>query len=104
MYGGSVFYFGHSFPGQIEALVNELRKPDATDETHLMVSIGYGAAFGPQAMCLNQVYCTKGIDKSPVLDPFTSIQPQLDNLNSMRMHTLAEAVKEQAGDSPNILR
>lgn len=51
LYGGSLYYFGDSFPGQ---LVAELQKPDASEETHLMVSIGYAAMFGPQMMCMNR--------------------------------------------------
>ncbi|KAI0146089.1 hypothetical protein GGR57DRAFT_494344 [Xylariaceae sp. FL1272] len=99
VYGGSLYYPGDKFPSQLEALVNELQKPDATSETHLMVSIGFSALMGSQMMCLNQVYDTRGIDKSPVLRPFTNIQPQL--MNTLRMHTLAEAAREQAGDRPS---
>ncbi|KAI0200125.1 FAD-binding domain-containing protein [Astrocystis sublimbata] len=100
VYGGTIYYFGDSFPKQLDALVHELQKPDASEETHLMLSIGYSGIFGPQLMCMNQVYCTQGIDKSPVLKPFTDIQPQVDQMNSLRMHTLAEAAREQAGDRP----
>ncbi|KAI6084062.1 hypothetical protein F4821DRAFT_271334 [Hypoxylon rubiginosum] len=101
VYGGSIYYFGDSFPGQLEALVTELQKPDASKDTHLMVSIGYAAMFGSQMMCLNQVYCTQGIEKSPVLQPFTDIQPQIEQMNSLRMHSLADAAREQAGDRPS---
>ncbi|KAH9988007.1 hypothetical protein F4779DRAFT_624119 [Xylariaceae sp. FL0662B] len=83
LYGGSVYCFGQSFPGQLEALVGELQKPDASEKTHLMISIGFAAIFGPQNMCQNQVYCTQGIDMSPVLQPFTAIQPQIDQMNSL---------------------
>ncbi|KAI0502855.1 hypothetical protein F5B22DRAFT_653566 [Xylaria bambusicola] len=101
VYGGSIYYFGDSFPKQLEALVHELQKPDASKDTHLMLSIGYSGMFGPQLVCLNQVYCTQGIDKSPVLKPFMDIQPQIDQMNSLRMHTLAEAAREQSGDRPS---
>ncbi|KAI0481794.1 hypothetical protein F4859DRAFT_476025 [Xylaria cf. heliscus] len=101
IYGGSIYYFGNSFPGQLEALVKELQKPDASKETHLMLSIGYSGMLGSQLMCLNQVYDTKGTDKSPVLRPFTDIQPQIDQMNSLRIHTLSEAAREQAGDRPS---
>lgn len=100
VYGGTLYYFADSFPKQLEALVHELQKPEASNETHFMVSIGYSGMFGSQLMCLNQVYCTQGIDKSPVLTPFTDIQPQLDQMNTLRIHTLAEAAREQAGDRP----
>ncbi|KAK9418618.1 putative fad binding domain-containing protein [Seiridium unicorne] len=54
------------FSGQLEALANELTKPDASKETHLM--------------------------------PFFDIQPQVVQLNTLRTHSLAEAVREKAGD------
>lgn len=54
VWGGSLYYFGDGFPGQLEALADELNKPDASKETHLMVSMGYAAMFGPNIMCLNR--------------------------------------------------
>ncbi|KAK8070565.1 fad binding domain protein [Apiospora hydei] len=104
MYGGSVYYFAPSFPKQIECLVNELQKPDPSKGTHLMISTGYAAMFGPQMMCQNQVYHNHPEENPAVLQPFTSVSPQLDQLNSMRVLSLTEAAKEQAGDSPVIQR
>lgn len=54
VWGGSLYYFGDSFPGQLEALTNELNKPDASKETHLMISMGFAAIFGPNIMCMNR--------------------------------------------------
>ncbi|KAK2868015.1 hypothetical protein FQN49_003243 [Arthroderma sp. PD_2] len=102
-WGGSVFYFEPTFPSQIEALVKELHKRDASDETHLMISIGYTAQFG-QTMCMNQVYYTQAVEKPAVLEPFTEIQPQLDALNSMRVMGLKDSAKEQAADTPGFQR
>ncbi|PQE05921.1 oxidoreductase FAD-binding protein [Rutstroemia sp. NJR-2017a BVV2] len=97
-WGGSVFYFPASFPSQIEALVDEIKKPNASEETQLMVSIGYAAAFGMIA-CQNQVYYTKEATTTPpVLEPFTAIQPQIDALNSLRVLNLTSAASEQAAD------
>jgi hypothetical protein len=98
-WGGSVYYFAPSFPSQIDALVNEIQKPNATKETHLMISIGFAAQFGPQAMCQNQLYYTQEVEKPAVLEPFVSISPQIDALNSMRMLGLKEAASEQASDA-----
>ena len=98
MYGGSLYYFKPSFPGQVEALVSELQKPDASEDTHLMVSIGWTAAFGADPVGINQVYYTKAVEAPPVLEPFTSIEPQIPGLNTVRMHTLLEVAKEQAGE------
>jgi hypothetical protein len=97
LWGGSVYYFAHSFPSQIEALVNEIQKPDASEETHLMISIGYAAQFG-QTVCQNQVYYTQAVEKPAVLEPFTAIQPQIEQMNSIRMMSLKEASSEQAND------
>ncbi|KAI0008000.1 hypothetical protein F4779DRAFT_618996 [Xylariaceae sp. FL0662B] len=98
MYGGSLYYFNPSFPGQIKALVSELQKPDASNDTHLMVSLGYTAAFSSDPVALNQVYYTKAVEKPPVLDPFTSIEPQIPGMNTLRLQSLVEAAKEQAGE------
>ncbi|PLB46221.1 FAD-binding domain-containing protein, partial [Aspergillus steynii IBT 23096] len=100
-WGGSVYYFASSFPDQIDALVSEVQKPDATKETHLMISIGYH--FG-ETMCQNQVYYTQSAEKPAVLEPFTAIQPQVDQLNSMRLQTLKEAASEQASVAMDQLR
>ncbi|KAK8043757.1 FAD-binding domain-containing protein [Apiospora phragmitis] len=100
MYGGSVYYFAPSFPQQIQSLVDELQKPDPSKDTHLMISTRYAAMFGPQMMCQNQVYHNHPEENPAVLRPFTSVSPQLDQLNSMRVLSLTEAAKEQAGDSP----
>lgn len=99
LYGGSVYYFSPSFLSEIEALATELNKPDATPETHLMTSIGFAAAFGPDPVCQNQVYYTQAVEKPEVLEPFTSIQPQIDQLNTLRLiPSTTEAAVEQAGD------
>lgn len=105
LWGGNVFYFADSFPGQIEALVTELQKPDASDLTHLMISIGHSAALAPAVgvsiMCLNQVYYTKAVENPPELDSFTKIVPQIDTINSMGLKSVAAAASEQtaAGQS-----
>ncbi|KAI1878034.1 uncharacterized protein JN550_000216 [Neoarthrinium moseri] len=99
-WGGALYYFSPSFPGQVEALVHELQKPDATADTHLMMSLGYTAMFGPEAVGMNQMYYTQEVEKPPVLDVFTSVEPQIGGLNTMRMMNLAEASREQAGDIP----
>ncbi|KAI0016758.1 hypothetical protein F4780DRAFT_797372, partial [Xylariomycetidae sp. FL0641] len=104
IWGGFVFYFAPSFPGQLEALVKELKKPDASPETHLMVSIGYSAMFGGDVMCLNQPYYNAAVENPPVLAPFTQIQPQIDSLNTLRLQTLKEAGAEQAGGTQSQVR
>jgi hypothetical protein len=105
-WGGAVFYFPPSFPSQIEALCNELNKPDASEETHLMLSQGYSGLFAELGghFCMNQLYYTREVEKPEVLEPFVSIQPQIDPMNSMRMMNLKEAADEQAAHASDGVR
>lgn len=54
-WGGAVYYFPQSFPGQVESLVNELKKTNASSETHIMLSIGYTATYMQLGAALSQV-------------------------------------------------
>lgn len=105
-WGGSVFYFPPSFPGQIEALVGELKKPDASAETHLMISIGYSVSFAQLGgdLCMNQLYYTGPVENPPVLEPFATVQPQIDQLNTMRTLNLKDAAAEQGEQSATGVR
>jgi hypothetical protein len=98
-WSGSIYYFQPSFEGQIDALVGELnKKGDASEETHLMLSVGYAAQFG-QTMCQNQVYYTGQSEGSAVpeaLRVFTDIQPKLDQISSVQQMTLKDAAAQQA--------
>ncbi|VUC36523.1 unnamed protein product [Clonostachys rosea] len=94
-WGGAVFYFPDQFPAQIDALVDELSKPDASEETHIMISLFFAAQMG-QVMGLNQVYYTQEVQNPPDIQPFVTMQPQMDQLNSMRMITVKAAAEEQA--------
>ncbi|KAI0843845.1 hypothetical protein F5Y00DRAFT_256502 [Daldinia vernicosa] len=96
IWGGTVFYFPSSFPSQLESLVKELHKPNTSKETHLMLSIGYSFLMGNSIMCLNQLYCTQVFENPPELDPFTKVQPQIDALNIMRLHSVKDAAAEQS--------
>ncbi|CAJ2500461.1 Uu.00g033140.m01.CDS01 [Anthostomella pinea] len=104
MYGGSIYYTGATFPSQAELLVSKLQKPNATDKTHLMVSLGYTAAFGPDPVGLNQLYYKDEVETPSVLEPFTPFQAQIPGLNTLRLHTLAEASREQAGEVSTLQR
>ncbi|KAL4887626.1 FAD-binding domain-containing protein [Aspergillus karnatakaensis] len=95
-WGGSIYYLQPSFAGQVDALVAELKKPDASDDTHLMISVGYAAQFS-QTMCQNQVYYTGKSDTVPdVLRPFVEIEPKIDQISSVRVLGLKDAASEQA--------
>lgn len=114
-YGGTVFYFPDNFPGQIQAVCAELQNPDASKETHIMISQGYSgimAALNGGHFCMNQTYYTGKIestgDEKPtvpkVLEPFVNVQPQIDPMNSMRIMTLKDAANEQAQQASSGVR
>lgn len=84
-----------SFPTQIEALVHELKKPDASNETHIILSLLWAAQFG-QPMCLNQLYYTQAVENPAELEPFSTVQPQLEQMSSRRMINMKDAAAEQA--------
>lgn len=104
-WGGALFYFPSSFPGQIQAYCDELHKPDASDETHIMISQGYSHAFAALGghLAMNQLYYTREVEKPVVLEPFANVQPRVDALNSMRIMTLKEAANEQAKQSDGVM-
>ncbi|RYP13801.1 hypothetical protein DL767_010580 [Monosporascus sp. MG133] len=100
-WGGAVFYFADQFPTQVEALVNEMTRPNASEETHIMISLFFAEELAKgmglnQALGLNQAYYTQEVEKPPVLEPFVAMQPQIEQLNSMRMTSLKDAAEEQA--------
>ncbi|KAF2865235.1 hypothetical protein BDV95DRAFT_260051 [Massariosphaeria phaeospora] len=105
-WGGAVFYFPSAFSAQVQAYCDELNKPDASEETHIMVSQGYSGLFKALGghFCMNQLYYTREVEKPAVLEPFVSVQPQIDAMNSMRMLTLKDAANEQAKQSSDCVR
>ncbi|OTB04274.1 hypothetical protein M426DRAFT_321108 [Hypoxylon sp. CI-4A] len=96
IWGGNIFYFLPSIPSQIENLVSELNRPQPSKETHLMVSIGYAGALSPEPVGLNTIYYTQDVKNPPELEPFVSVQPQIEQFSSVRMMTLKEAATDQA--------
>ncbi|KAF2678229.1 FAD-binding domain-containing protein [Lentithecium fluviatile CBS 122367] len=88
------------------AYCDELHKPEASEETHIMVSQGYGGVFAEFGghFCMNQLYYPGDVKKPKVLEPFVSVQPQIDPTKSMRMLNLKDAANEQAQQSSNAVR
>jgi hypothetical protein len=90
--------------------VRELRKPDAHSNTHIMISIAFSTHFGfdeseyGAKMCINQTCYTRDVQKPAILKSFTAIQPQMDQLNSMRRLTLMYASAQQASDNATGIR
>ncbi|KAI4604068.1 hypothetical protein KJ359_000195 [Pestalotiopsis sp. 9143b] len=120
-WSGIVFYLASeaNYPGQVEALVNEVTKPDVSNDTHFMVNLGYSKQFGDSMMGLNQVYYTgqdaadlygaNDVDTGrvripPMLEPFTSVQPQIEQLNSFKIQTLVQGATEHAVMSSDRVR
>lgn len=101
-----MFYFPPSFPGQIHAYCDELNRPDADPETHIMISQGYSGAFAQLGghFCMNQVYYTREVEKPEVLEPFITVQPQIEPMNSMRMLNLKDAANEQTAQASDGVR
>lgn len=105
MWGGFVWYYQPSFAGQVEALVHELTRPDPSKETHIMISLAYATVFGnDDIICLNQVYYTQPVEEPPVLDPFTKMQPQKQDWNTMKLKTLVQAATEQTSAGQSQIR
>lgn len=106
MYAGMVWYYKPSWPDQMAALVEEITSPDASVDTNLMLSIAYAQVFGNgnDVICLNQVYYTQPVEDPLVLAPFTHVQPQRTELNTMKIQTLVEAGTEQSRAAKSMIR
>ncbi|KAI0861704.1 FAD-binding domain-containing protein [Xylaria cubensis] len=106
MYAGMVWYYKPSFLGQATALVKELTSPDASVETHLMLSIAYAQVFGNgnDVICLNQLYYTQPVHDPPALFPFTHVEPQRAEMNTMKIQTLVQAATEQTSAGQSKIR
>ncbi|KAK7743428.1 hypothetical protein SLS62_010572 [Diatrype stigma] len=100
LWGGKLFYFQPSFSEQIQSLVEYLHCPEADVDVHICVSLGFAAALG-SILCMNDVFCTNP-EKPEALRPFTEIQPQIDQMNTLRVDTLKGFTDEGfSGALPN---
>lgn len=102
LWGGKVFYFRPSFSGQIRSLVEYLQDPKADVDVHICVSLGYAPTLG-DVLCMNDVFSTKP-EKPKALEPFADVQPQLDQMKTLRVDSLKALTEEAfAGALPNRL-
>ncbi|OTB09989.1 hypothetical protein K445DRAFT_380509 [Daldinia sp. EC12] len=100
LWGGKVFYFEPSFSEQIQNLVDYLHDPEADVNVHICVSLGYAAAVG-SIICMNDIFHTKP-DKPKALEPFADIQPQIDQMKTLRIDNLKNLTTEAfSGAAPN---
>ncbi|KAI1328886.1 FAD-binding domain-containing protein [Xylariaceae sp. FL0255] len=106
MYAGMVWYFKPSFTGQIKALVKELTSSTPCAEAHYMLSIAFSQAFGngDDVVCLDQLCYTQPIADPAILAPFVHVEPQRQELNTMKIQTLVQAANEQAGAAQSNIR
>lgn len=100
MWGGKVFYFQPSFSGQIQSLVSYLNDPNPDTKIHICLSLGYAAALG-DILCMNDIFCALP-QKPQALQPFADIQPQIDQMNTLRVSGLKNFTDEMfSGASQN---
>ncbi|KAI1758840.1 hypothetical protein GGR53DRAFT_198751, partial [Hypoxylon sp. FL1150] len=68
--------------------------------------IAYAQVFGNgnNVICLNQLYYTQPVEDPPALAPFTHVQPQKAEMNTMKIQTLVQAATEQSGAGQSMVR
>ncbi|KAI1657938.1 hypothetical protein F4813DRAFT_64641 [Daldinia decipiens] len=97
IWGGLTYYMPDTFP-QLLQNACDFAHDESDEDTHLMCSIGYG--FGQQAVtCV--MYHTKGEEDSPSLRRFTTVEPQIKQLCTMRTSThlgFCEELSSFSGD------
>ncbi|PSR88506.1 hypothetical protein BD289DRAFT_460456 [Coniella lustricola] len=95
LWGGKVFYFPPSFPSQIQSLVAYLKDPTADTNVHICLSLGYAPAMG-DVLCMNDIFCTQA-EKPKALEPFADVQPQIEQMKSLRIGSLKDFTDEAFG-------
>ncbi|KAK6223276.1 hypothetical protein LQW54_000393 [Pestalotiopsis sp. IQ-011] len=80
IWGGVTYYMPGTFTEVLQRACDFVHN-ETDNKTHIMCSAGYG--FGHQAVtCV--MYHTGGIENPPSLQRFTSIEPQISQMNTMR--------------------
>ncbi|KAI1346050.1 hypothetical protein F5Y01DRAFT_322163 [Xylaria sp. FL0043] len=100
IWGGVTYYAPGTF-SQLLQKACEFVENETDHDTHIMCSAGYG--FGHQAVsCV--MYHTQGKENPPSLQRFTSIEPQIQQMCSMRMSTHLEFSEELSKFSSDGIR
>ncbi|KAL2171199.1 hypothetical protein VTG60DRAFT_3510 [Thermothelomyces hinnuleus] len=90
IWGGATYYLPEAIP-RILRSTYEFVQTEEDEDAHIMCSIGYG--YGHlAASCL--MYHTKGKVNPPSLQRFTSVQPQIEQMATLRTSTLPNFYKE----------
>ncbi|KAI0006958.1 FAD-binding domain-containing protein [Xylariaceae sp. FL0662B] len=92
LWGGKVFYFQPAFLGKTRSLVDYLHDPNADVDIHICLSLGYAAALG-DIVCMNDIFCARP-EKPKALEPFADIEPQIDQMNTLRVDSLKNFTAE----------
>ncbi|KAJ2994821.1 hypothetical protein NUW58_g1449 [Xylaria curta] len=100
IWGGITYYEPGAFSQLLEKTC-EFVENETDHDTHIMCSAGYG--FGHQAVsCV--MYHTQGKENAPSLRRFTSIEPQIQQMCSMRTSTHLEFSEELSKFSSDGIR
>lgn len=91
LWGGKVFYFEPSFLGQIQSLVRYLDGPSPDVDVHICLSLGYTPTGDMLGM--NDIFCTRP-EKPKALEPFADVQPQIEQMKSLRVADLKALTDE----------
>ena len=82
-----MFYFQPSITSQIQSMVAYLQEPGPDVDVHICVSMGYAPMLG-DIMCMNDVFCTRPEKTPKALKPFVDMQPQMDQMKTLRLDSL----------------
>lgn len=83
IWGGVTYYMPDTFSQLLQRACDFVHN-ETDEDTHIMCSIGYG--FGHQAVtCV--MYHTQGKENPPALQRFTTMEPQIKQMCTMRTST-----------------
>ena len=83
IWGGAIYYTPEAFPQFLDRACDYV-STETDENTHLMVGVGY--AYGHEVI-VALMYQTTGQENAPSLQRFTSVQPQIEQMSSMRTAT-----------------
>ncbi|KAL8951437.1 MAG: hypothetical protein Q9222_002598 [Ikaeria aurantiellina] len=101
IWGGTIYNPIETLPTQIDAFVQFNNATDYDTNAAMINTYGYTSQMGAWSVANLLVY-TKGIVNPKVLQPFTSIRPDL--INTMRLTNLSDITAEQTKGAPYGLR
>ncbi|KAL2150094.1 hypothetical protein VTH82DRAFT_7770 [Thermothelomyces myriococcoides] len=100
IWGGSVYYPPQAIPQMLQSACDFAQNEDDQD-AHIMCSIGYG--YG-HLVAPSVLYHTEGKVNPPSLQRFTSVQPQIEQMTTLRTAPLTSFYKELSDFSKDGLR